>query len=218
MDVDNTETELADRPQPDGAGVPARAAAAAPTPASRERLKPGDTVDVDRKFAVGDGGRGTIVSEDEYGMFVIKPAGGGPQEKGVPAHALTRIDAPMAQEDRRRVTRGRGPGAASLETDAAAAAAAEEAHAAEEAEAKAREQAERVAREQAEKAAAEKEAAAKAVAEAKAREEAEKAQRTDLLSRWQALGGGGTDLPWAQTMELDLLSAAVMAAEAKKAE
>ena len=46
----------------------------------------------------------------------------------------------------------------------------------------------------------------------------EKAQRANLLSRWQAVGGGGTDLPWAQTMELDLLLAAVMAVEAKKAE
>ena len=45
-------------------------------------------VDVDRKFAVGDGGRGTIVSQDADGNYVIKYAGGGPQEKGVPLAAL----------------------------------------------------------------------------------------------------------------------------------
>jgi len=54
------------------------------------QLRPGDVVDVDRKFAVGEGGRGTIVSKDEAGHFVVKYAGGGPQEKGVPAAALTR--------------------------------------------------------------------------------------------------------------------------------
>ena len=86
--TDEPETELVDRPKDDG--VPARAAA--PTPASRERLKPGDVVDVDRKFAVGDGGRGTIVSEDAEGNYVVKYAGGGPQEKGVPLAALTRPD------------------------------------------------------------------------------------------------------------------------------
>jgi len=69
------------------------------------QLRPGDVVDVDRKFAVGDGGRGTIVSEDAEGNYVVKYAGGGPQEKGVPLAALTRPDASASEESGGRRSR-----------------------------------------------------------------------------------------------------------------
>ena len=71
------------------------------------QLRPGDVVDVDRKFAVGEGGRGTIVSKDEAGHFVVKYAGGGPQEKGVPAAALTRPGGAAGTEDFNIATRSK---------------------------------------------------------------------------------------------------------------
>ncbi len=73
--------------------------------ASSDQLRPGDVVEVDRKFAVGDGGRGTIVSEDAEGNYVVKYAGGGPQEKGVPLAALTRPDASASEESGGRRSR-----------------------------------------------------------------------------------------------------------------
>ena len=81
------------------------AASTAPSPAAAPQLRPGDVVDIDRKFAVGDGGRGTIVSEDAEGNYVVKYAGGGPQEKGVPPAALTRPDASASEESGGRRSR-----------------------------------------------------------------------------------------------------------------
>ena len=81
------------------------AASTAPSPAAAPQLRPGDVVDVDRKFAVGDGGRGTIVSEDAEGNYVVKYAGGGPQEKGVPPAALSRPDASASEESGGRRSR-----------------------------------------------------------------------------------------------------------------
>ena len=91
---------------PSPAAAPAAApAVAAPRSGSLGQLRPGDVVDVDRKFAVGDGGRGTIVSEDAEGNYVVKYAGGGPQEKGVPLAALTRPDASASEESGGRRSR-----------------------------------------------------------------------------------------------------------------
>ena len=66
-----------------------------PEPAA---LRPGDIVEVERKFAKGDGGRGTIVSQDGDGSFVIKLASGGPKEKGMPRSALTLVASAAPEE------------------------------------------------------------------------------------------------------------------------
>ena len=63
---------------------------------STPAMGPGDIVEVDRAQCVGEGGRGTVVSSDAQGNYAVKYANAGPREKGLPAEALTLLEAAPA--------------------------------------------------------------------------------------------------------------------------